>query len=390
MLSVPRTRPSWARTPMWWASRGSRCSTDRLDRRRVVAAAFLRMIATFPTGIPERRWQRIAVGLVWVPVACRTRSPLLTTPPRTAAVRRPRAARDPESVRRARARAGGARRRLRRDDVAGPLRSRGGATRAFFGDAAVRARTRVMTWSSSRSRSPWPLWEASCRIWILGSRCSCTAGRDPVAASTASSATAPSTSPPATAGAFVTRSSTALITRAVGDRRRDAGVLLARRTTVVGAVLLTTLVAVLLLPLRGWLQRRIHRLVFGDRDGSSACSASSAPGSSRPSNRATCSPSWPRRARRARCVVGAHPSRRGRAALAESPAGVAGDVVGRAGESVDLVHADETLGRIELGPRRRGEYGEAERPARARWRARPRHPSRTCGSPRSSPSSSSS
>jgi len=30
-------------------------------------------------------------------------------------------------------------------------------------------------------------------------------------------------------------------------------------------------------------------------------------------------------------------------------------------ETVDLVHADEVLGRIEVGPRRRGEYGDAER-----------------------------
>ena len=40
----------------------------RADRRRGrVPSAFLIMFATFPTGVPERRWQRIAVGFVWVP-----------------------------------------------------------------------------------------------------------------------------------------------------------------------------------------------------------------------------------------------------------------------------------------------------------------------------------
>ena len=34
----------------------------------VASAAFISMFATFPTGIPERRWQRISVGFFWVPV----------------------------------------------------------------------------------------------------------------------------------------------------------------------------------------------------------------------------------------------------------------------------------------------------------------------------------
>ncbi len=50
--------------------------------------------------------------------------------------------------------------------------------------------------------------------------------------------------------------------------------------------------------------------------------------------------------------------------MPRSPAvliGVGGDVVGEPVESCDLVRGDETLGRIEVGPRRRGEYGDAER-----------------------------
>ncbi len=47
--------------------------------------------------------------------------------------------------------------------------------------------------------------------------------------------------------------------------------------------------------------------------------------------------------------------------LAASPAGVAGRALGEPTEAVDLVHADEVLGRIEVGPRHRGEYSDDER-----------------------------
>jgi signal transduction histidine kinase len=48
-------------------------------------------------------------------------------------------------------------------------------------------------------------------------------------------------------------------------------------------------------------------------------------------------------------------------ALAESPVGAAGEANGESVDSCDLVRADETLGRIDVGPRRRGEYSDAER-----------------------------
>ena len=44
-----------------------------------------------------------------------------------------------------------------------------------------------------------------------------------------------------------------------------------------------------------------------------------------------------------------------------TPTGMAGEPIGDAVASCDLVRADDTLGRIELGPRRRGDYAEAER-----------------------------
>jgi hypothetical protein len=45
----------------------------------VAGAGLVSMFATFPTGVPERRWQRISVGLLWVPVAVTPLS-LLTNP----------------------------------------------------------------------------------------------------------------------------------------------------------------------------------------------------------------------------------------------------------------------------------------------------------------------
>ena len=39
-----------------------------LTASTVAGAAFISMFATFPTGIPERRWQRISVWLLWIPV----------------------------------------------------------------------------------------------------------------------------------------------------------------------------------------------------------------------------------------------------------------------------------------------------------------------------------
>ena len=45
----------------------------------VATSAFLIVFATFPDGVPERRWQRIAVAFLWVPVLVGPLT-LLTTP----------------------------------------------------------------------------------------------------------------------------------------------------------------------------------------------------------------------------------------------------------------------------------------------------------------------
>ena len=128
------------------------------------------------------------------------------------------------------------------------------------------------------------------------------------------------------------------------------------------AILLTTLLAVLLCRVRGWMQRRLHRALFGDRErqfGMLSELGARLEQAGEPRDllarlaeavRDGLDASWVRI--RLATTDGA---------LAESPAGSPATAVGEPAESVDLVHADETLGRIDVGARRRGEYSDAER-----------------------------
>ena len=89
----------------------------------VASAALLSMFATFPTGIPERRWQRISVGFLWTPVVVAPLSLLVVPHVLMPEVHRRAAARHPQPVRVPRL-AGRARGRLpRRLLLAGGLRS---------------------------------------------------------------------------------------------------------------------------------------------------------------------------------------------------------------------------------------------------------------------------
>ena len=65
---------------------------------------------------------------------------------------------------------------------------------------------------------------------------------------------------------LVVRSSSTLITVLYGIAVAAPALLLFDRLEPVSAVLLTAIAAVVLLPLRGWLQRGIRRAVLGDRD----------------------------------------------------------------------------------------------------------------------------
>ena len=84
-------------------------NTIGLTADAVATAGFISLFATFPTGDPERRWQRFAVWLIWIPVLVGPlalfAAPDIILPTLCRSQRRRR----PESVRGAVARMGGAR-----------------------------------------------------------------------------------------------------------------------------------------------------------------------------------------------------------------------------------------------------------------------------------------
>lgn len=328
----------------------------------VAGAGLVSMFATFPTGVPERRWQRVAVGLLWVPVVVTPLS-LLTNPhllvPQfldiSDATPNPLAL--PWLVGAAPA----------VDWVVfqwpsvwfgvGVLLSR-----ALFGDEGVRARTRVMTWVVLAT-------VLSYGMFLYGPPNAFTTAAVfvsliaiPLAAIHGILRYGAFDIPAVDRGRLAARSSSLLIVVLYGLAAATPAVLFADGLTPIGAVLLTTLLAVCLLPVRGWLQRWIQRAVFGDRDRQlmllselgSRLEQSVEPGElmSRlaAAVRDGLDASWVR-------IFLAGPDGRSVA----SPTGVAGDVKGEAVASCDLERANETLGRIELGPRRRGDYSDGER-----------------------------
>ena len=135
------------------------------------------------------------------------------------------------------------------------------------------------------------------------------------------------------------------------------------RDSTGGVVPGATVLAVVLLPARSWMQRRTPpRPVRRPR--AAVHDAERARRAARTGRRPARAAHEARRgrARRARRVVGADPAGvDGCRARRGARSGVGGDVAGEPVESCDLVRGDETLGRIEVGPRRRGEYGDAER-----------------------------
>jgi signal transduction histidine kinase len=329
------------------------------------AAGFLTMFATYPTGTPERRWQRAAVGFLWATVLAGPLT-LLTT---RHVVMPAYAGISGETIPNAFALpwlegAAPAVDYLRQPWPSVVLGLAVLYSRAFFGDAEVRRRLRVVTWVVSAAMASFALWSfappsladaAAVAVFATLIAIPLTAihgifryGAFEIA--------------PGDRGRLAARSSGLLITVLYSIGVATPAVLLADRLTIVGAILLTTILAVCLLPVRGWLQRWIHRAVFGDRDRQlmllselgSRLEQSVEPGEllTRLAGavRGGLDASWVR-------IFLAGPD----GSLAAVPTGVAGEVKGEAVASCDLERAEETLGRIELGPRRRGDYSDAER-----------------------------
>jgi signal transduction histidine kinase len=330
----------------------------------VAAAAFLTMFATYPTGTAERRCQLIAVAFLWVPVLV---GPLtLATTPHV--VMQQYIGISGEAI--------------PNPFVVPGLEWAATAvyyiifqpwpgmllglvvlcSRAFFGDADVRARMRVMTWVVTAALASFVLWTVTPPNWPTSAAVFVSLIAVPLAAVHGIFRYGAFDIAPDDRGRMVARSSNLLITVLYGIVAATPAVLLAGNLTVIGAVLLTTVLAVSLLPLRGRLRRWIQRAVFGDRDRhltllSQLGTQLDLAGEPREllmrlteAVRDGLDASWVR-------IRLAGPE----GTLAESPTGATGEAIGEPVESCVLVRADETLGRIEVGPRSRGDYSDAER-----------------------------
>jgi signal transduction histidine kinase len=335
----------------------------------LATSALLIVFATFPDGVPERRWQRGAVALLWTPVLAAPLT-LLTTPH---VVMSPYIGISGEGIPNPYALPWLA----WAEPIVAYLVVQSWAAvflglgvlayRAILGPPAVRARTRVMALTVAGAMIAFGLWtflpdSAPVEFLVYVSLIAL-----PVAAIHGILRYGAFDIEPGDRGARVERSSNLLITVIYAAAVATPAVLLVPPLRAVPAILLTTLLAVVLLPVRSWMQRRLHRALFGDRErqfGMLSELGARLEQAGEPRDllshlaeavRDGLDASWVRIR-----LAGAD------GALAESPVGVAGDPAGVAelaepAESADLVHADETLGRIDVGPRRRAEYGEAER-----------------------------
>ncbi len=335
----------------------------------VATVGLILMIGAFPDGVIERRWQRVALGTVWV---CLLVAPLtlLTTPhvvlPQylglSAEIENPVA--------------------VPWLEWAAPLvdalvvqpwlpASLGLlvlASRAFTGDERTRARVRVMAWTVLVWIGSWILWEVTAQVGLRDTPIGLAAGlmtlsmlAVPVALIHGVLRYGAFDVADADRARLVVRSSTTFIAVLYGIAVAAPALFLFDRLEPVSAVLLTAVAAVALLPLRGWLQRAVTRAVLGDRDHhlvllselgarlEQAMELDEVLARLADGVRRGLDATWVR----VRVLAGeGHP--------AAAPAGIAGEVVGPTVASQDLVRGAERLGILELGARRRGEYGPPE------------------------------
>lgn len=332
----------------------------------VSTAAFLTMFATYPTGTLERRWQRIAVVFLWVPVLVGPLT-LLTTPH---LVLQPYLGISGDSVPNPYVvpwlewAAPAVYYFLIQPTVSVLLGLGLFYSRALFGGTEVRARMRVVTWVVTGSLVSFMLWSTVPPPWDAAAAFAVFASliAIPLSAIHGIFRYGAFDIAPDDRGRLVARSSDLLITVLYGIGTATPAVLLADSLPVIGAVLLTAALAICLLPVRGWLQRWIHRSVFGDRDRQLRLLSelgSRLEQSVEPGDLLT------RLAETVRYGLDAGWVRIRLAAadggLAGSPMGLAGEVAGDPVDSCVLARADEILGRIDVGPRRRGDYTDAER-----------------------------
>ena len=330
-------------------------------------STLLIVFATFPNGTVEHRWQRIAVLFLWTPMLVGPLT-LITTPHVVMspyigisgdAISNPFAAPWLEwaapAVQLLVVQAWPA--------VAFGLAVLG--SRALFGAPQVRASTRVMALTVGAALLAFVVWTFLPGLVIGEIAVYASLIALPIAAVHGIFRYGAFDIAPGDRRRDVARSSNLLITVLYGIGVATPAVLLAGRIRVVAAVLITTMVAVALLPVRTWLQRWIHRALFGDRERQLAMLGQLGAQLEQTVDQrqlVTRLAEAVREGLDAAWVQIRLVSTDG--ALAVVPAGVAGERPRSPVEPVetcDLIHGDERLGRIDVGPRRRGEYSEAER-----------------------------
>ncbi|MBM7503631.1 sensor histidine kinase [Agromyces aurantiacus] len=337
----------------------------------MATSALLIVFATFPDGVPERRWERIAVVFMWTPVLVGPLT-LLTTPHVVTPMYlgfTGEAFPNPFAVPWLEWAAPAVASLVVQPWPAVVLGFAVLVSRAVFGTPDVRARTRVMALTVAAAMLVFAAWSFLPDLPVVEVAVYASMIAIPVAAIHGILRYGAFDIGPGERGARVERSSNLLITVVYAAGVATPAVLLVPPLQAVPAILLTTLLAVALLPVRGWMQRRLHRALFGDRERQfgvlselgARLEQAGDPGDLlahlASAVRDGLDASWVRIR-----LAGAD------GAFADSPVGVAGAAdgpgSGPAGEpalSCDLVRGDERLGRIDVGPRRRGEYGDAER-----------------------------
>ncbi|MGR0319773.1 ATP-binding protein [Agromyces sp. ZXT2-3] len=358
------------------------------------AAAFLAFLATFPDGVVTPRWLRVLAAFVWLPLLAGLLT-LLTVPH---VVMSPYIGVSGEGIPNPYA--------VPALEWAAPLVESmvlwpwpavlAGLTvlgvRSLFGPPDVRAGTRVIALTVGISLIAFILWTFLPGVWGVELLVYASLLAMPIVAIHGIFRHGAFDIAPGDRGRFVARSSNLLITVLYGVAVATPALLLSPPMRAVPAVLTTTAVAIGLLPVRTWLQRRLRRALFGDRDRQLEMLARLGTqlehaGEPREllarlaeSVRRGLDATWVRIHVAATDGAAGAPSEGSPNATSGEHVGDAADhlaapgaalpdvVAGRppAGvsepaETCDLVHGDEVLGRIEVGPRRRGEYSEDER-----------------------------
>ncbi|GAA1806031.1 hypothetical protein GCM10009749_12850 [Agromyces neolithicus] len=327
-------------------------------------STLLVVFATFPSGVVERRWQRIAVVFLWTPMLVGPLT-LITTPH---VVMSPyigisgEAIPNPFAVPWLEWAAPAVQLLVVQAWPALAIGLVVLGTRALFGTSAVRESTRVIALTVGAAMVAFMLWTFLPGLWIAELLVYASLIALPIAVVHGVFRYGAFEIAPGDRGRSVARSSNLLITVFYGIGVATPAIMLSGQLQVVPAVLVTALIAVALLPVRTWLQRWIHRRLFGDRERqfemlSELGARLEEAGEARDlltylaeAVRDGLGASWVR-------IRLMSPD----GALAASPVGAAGDAAGEPSLSADLVRVDEMLGRIDVGPRNHGDYIEAER-----------------------------